>query len=101
MHFQFIEFLIPGSLIRRRAVATCPKYMRLRIDLHLSFPSFLHPWLLFSILERVSSTSKVMSDETVPPITGEPELLTRKHILFLVRSLKFLPTPYQAEDSNR
>lgn len=32
----------------------------------------------------------------------EPEaFLTRQHILFALRCLKFLPTPYQAEDSNR
>lgn len=27
--------------------------------------------------------------------------LAKQHVLFALRSLKFLPTPYQAEDSNR
>lgn len=35
------------------------------------------------------------------PTHEEGELLTRRHALFAFRSLKFLPTPYQAEDSNR
>lgn len=33
--------------------------------------------------------------------TVGPELLSKQHIMFAFRSLKFLPTPYQAEDNNR
>lgn len=32
---------------------------------------------------------------------AEQELLAQRHAMFAFRSLKFLPTPYQAEDNQR
>ena len=43
-------------------------------------------------LMATSSTSRALAPES---------FLTRQHILFALRCLKFLPSPYQAEDSNR
>lgn len=31
----------------------------------------------------------------------EQMLLAKQHVMFAFRSLKFMPSPYQAEDSNR
>lgn len=53
--------------------------------------------------ERITCTSfhpstVVMAD---PAPVDDPSFLARQHVMFALRSLKFLPTPYQEQDSSR